>query len=102
MQITHPSFRSPDAAVHAAGDLDIFDALQLRRALSDAASVGCTRIDVDLSGVGFVDVSALGLLSRAWQDLGRSGSRLVLVASSPRFQRMSTRSGLAGTWNQAA
>ena len=51
--------------VSLAGELDLYNAPQVRQALSDAASDSPTRVVVDLSEVEFIDSTALGVLIEA-------------------------------------
>jgi anti-sigma B factor antagonist len=67
--------RQGDACVvRLAGELDLYNAPQVRQALTDAASGSPSRLVVDLSEVEFVDSTALGVLieARRWLDNGRS------------------------------
>ncbi|MFC4786226.1 STAS domain-containing protein [Nocardioides sp. MAHUQ-72] len=70
------------------GELDIFTAGQVSRAVSQALWSGCRRAQLDATGVTFVDASALGVLVRA-RDLVRScAGSLEVVAFSPVFLRL--------------
>lgn len=58
--------RQGDACVvRLAGELDLYNAPQVRQALSDAASDSPARVVVDLSEVEFIDSTALGVLIEA-------------------------------------
>jgi anti-sigma B factor antagonist len=51
--------------VRLGGELDLYNAPQVRQALNDAASDSPTRVVVDLSEVEFIDSTALGVLIEA-------------------------------------
>ena len=58
--------RQGDACVvRLAGELDLYNAAQVRQALNEAASDSPTRVVVDLSEVDFIDSTALGVLIEA-------------------------------------
>ncbi|MDY0087040.1 MAG: STAS domain-containing protein [Coriobacteriia bacterium] len=44
------------------GEVDVYTAPRLKDALIEQIESGCTRIIVDLEGVGFIDSSGLGVL----------------------------------------
>ena len=51
--------------VKLAGELDLYNAPQVRDALANACANGATRVVVDLSEVEFIDSTALGALIEA-------------------------------------
>ena len=55
--------------VKLAGELDLYNAPQVRRALTDACADSPNRIVVDLSDVEFIDSTALGVLIEARTQL---------------------------------
>jgi anti-sigma B factor antagonist len=58
--------RQGDACVvRLGGELDLYNAPQVRQALAEAAAEAPTRIVVDLSEVEFIDSTALGVLIEA-------------------------------------
>ena len=59
-----------------AGELDLYNADELRAALDQAIARGPSRVVVDLSAVDFVDSTALGVLIEARGRLGPDGFRL--------------------------
>ncbi|WP_049563343.1 STAS domain-containing protein [Nonomuraea sp. SBT364] len=65
--------------VALSGDLDYDSAPELAE-LSDG---DWRRLDLDLSGVTFVDSSGLAALVRLWQRAGDAGAELRLVAVTP-------------------
>ena len=57
--------------VHLAGELDLYNAEEVRGALTEAIAQSPERIVVDMAGVEFVDSTALGVLVEARSKLGR-------------------------------
>jgi anti-sigma B factor antagonist len=55
--------------VELAGELDLYNAEELRSALHDAAARQPDRLVIDLSGVEFIDSTALGVLVEARRRL---------------------------------
>ena len=67
--------RQGDAyVVRLAGELDLYNAAQVREALTGAASDSASRVVVDLSEVEFMDSTALGVLieARRWLNNRRA------------------------------
>lgn len=70
-----------DAAVIAvAGELDLYSAPQLKEALLAALDNGAAKVVVDMTGVNFIDSSALGVLIGAVKRLHSREGKLVLVS----------------------
>jgi anti-sigma B factor antagonist len=59
-----------------AGELDLYNADELRAALGQAIAAAPSRVVVDLSAVEFLDSTALGVLIEARGQLGPGGLRL--------------------------
>ena len=57
--------RNGAVVVALAGELDLYTADEVRGALTDAIEGGAERVVVDLSGVKFIDSTALGVLVEA-------------------------------------
>lgn len=74
------STRSVDGCtvVSVAGDVDISTSPALRAALAEATAAG-RPVVVDLTGVPFVDSTALGVLVGAYTALRNTGHRLAVV-----------------------
>jgi anti-sigma B factor antagonist len=68
------------------GELDLYNADDVRSALTAAIEGGAARIVVDMAEVDFVDSTALGVLIEARSQLGRDG---VLLAA-PRLETQRT------------
>jgi anti-sigma B factor antagonist len=72
--------RGDDVVVALAGDIDIHTAPEIRDRLAQLRSAGSTSVVVDLSGVNFLDSSALGALVAAHRDFTDAGGSLKIAA----------------------
>jgi anti-anti-sigma factor len=68
--------------VSVEGELDLFTAPSLKRALVDALEAGSSRFVVDLSLTTFIDSTTLGVLVGVTRRL-EDGARLAIVCSRP-------------------
>jgi anti-anti-sigma factor len=68
--------RGRATVVVLAGELDLYNATEVRTVLGEAIDSGVDRIVVDLSAVEFVDSTALGVLIEASSKIGRERLRL--------------------------
>jgi anti-sigma B factor antagonist len=78
--------------VHLGGELDLYNADELRTVLDEAIAGSATRVVVDMAEVEFVDSTALGVLIEARTRLGRDG--LLLAAPQIETRRTLQVSGL--------
>lgn len=78
--------------VHLGGELDLYNADELRAVLDEAIAGSATRVVVDMAEVEFVDSTALGVLIEARTRLGRDG--LLLAAPQIETRRTLQVSGL--------
>jgi anti-sigma B factor antagonist len=69
--------------LHIRGDLDIATSGLLGRELHDLLDLDLRYIGVDLSGVSFIDSSALSVLVRAHERAQNKGDHLQLLRPSP-------------------
>ena len=74
----HPDRR---AVVRLRGDIDIDSAVRLRATLDDLVAAGHTEIEVDLSGVDFLDSTGIGVFIRTARRV-RGEGRVVLLNPS--------------------
>jgi anti-anti-sigma factor len=74
------------------GELDLYNADDIRAALTGAIDGGAARIVIDMSEVEFVDSTALGVLIEARSKLGHDG--LLLAAPQLETRRTLEVSGL--------
>lgn len=82
------------ALIALTGELDISTAPQLGEALRRATAEGARRIVVDLSGVSFVDASALGVLVSSFQQLRAADGTLAIVCPEKHIRRIFEITGL--------
>jgi anti-anti-sigma factor len=84
--------RNGGVVVRLGGELDLYNADDVRRALAGAIDGGAGRIVVDMSEVDFVDSTALGVLIEARSKLGYDG--VLLAAPQLETRRTLEVSGL--------
>ena len=77
-----------------AGEVDAYTAPQLRERLAGLAADGRSRVIVDLSGVEFIDSSALGALVAGMRQFEGQGSLMVLCCAQPRILKVLEIAGL--------
>jgi anti-sigma B factor antagonist len=65
--------------VAAGGEVDLYTAPELERALAGPLAEGATQLVVDFSEVTFVDSTALHVFLRAARQLDRAGELIVVV-----------------------
>jgi anti-anti-sigma factor len=91
-QAAHPAdvaefssrFPTPGVGVlTVSGELDISTAGALKHALEELLDARTERVEVDLSGVVFMDSSALSALVGAHERASKHNQRLALVRPSP-------------------
>lgn len=80
------SRRDGAVVIELAGELDLYNADEVRTALGEAIASGAQRVVVDLSEVEFVDSTALGVLIEARSQLGRND----LLLAAPQFETRRT------------
>lgn len=85
--------RDGAVVIHLVGELDLYNAPEVRAALLELCSEQPERLVVDLEQVNFVDSTALGVLIEARTKLGNRGSFL-LAAPGLETHRALTISGL--------
>jgi len=76
--------REGAVVVVLAGEIDLYNADEVRTALAAAIAGKATRIVVDMSAVEFVDSTALGVLIEANSKAGPGGLRLAAPQVSTR------------------
>ncbi|MEA2304400.1 MAG: anti-sigma factor antagonist [Solirubrobacteraceae bacterium] len=69
--------------IAVAGEVDIFTAPELKRAIAAAIDGGARRLVVDLTETRFLDSTALGVLIGAVKRLRPLEGRLVIVNTEP-------------------
>ena len=83
--------------VQAGGDLDVYSAPRLKETL-DQTLIG-SRLVLDLSGVEFIDSTALGVLVGALQLSRSSGGELRLVVDDPFLLKIFRITGFDGMFS---
>jgi anti-sigma B factor antagonist len=81
------------------GELDMYTAPRLKEALSDGIAQGYTRMVVDLTKVGFLDSTTLGILVGGLRRLRESDGELHLVVDHPHLVKMFRITGFDGVFS---
>ena len=76
------------------GELDVGNRDLLRNAISRALEHAPRMLVVDLSGLGFMDCSGLGVLVKAHEQLTEDQRQLVITGSQPIVRRLIRVAGL--------
>lgn len=74
--------------IHVDGELDVYTAPQLKDAIAEGISRGLRLLVVDLTSVGFLDSTALGVLVGGRRSAHEEGGDVVLVVDSPHLEKM--------------
>ena len=82
------------AVVEAAGELDIHTSVVFKDSLVGAIEEGSTRVVVDLTGVTFIDSSALGALVGGTRRSAEVGAELMIVCPAGSVARVIEITGL--------
>jgi anti-sigma B factor antagonist len=78
-----------------AGEVDLYTAPEFKRCLSDAIARGKRRLVIDLTEVGFIDSTALGVLVGAMRRLRPlDGGSIAIVSGAPETTSLFEISGL--------
>lgn len=82
MELSIESEKAGDgiSVITVAGELDLYTAPRLKEQLINAMDEGILKIVVDMTGVHFIDSSALGVLIGGIKRLKPKGGKLVLVS----------------------
>lgn len=90
--------RGDSVVVTVGGDLDIVTSPALDDCLSQAQADG-NRVVLDLSGVDFMDTSALAVIVGHWKRLEAAGGTLALAGARYRYTKTLWITGLADRLN---
>jgi anti-sigma B factor antagonist len=74
--------------VAAGGEVDLYTAPELERALAGPLAEGTARLVVDLSEATFVDSTALHVFVRAARQLDREAGELIVVVPDPNVRKV--------------
>ena len=80
--------------VSLGGEIDLYTAPRLERALQELTASGARRIVIDLGGAAFIDSTVLGVLLNALTRLDAGGGELVLVSDDRRILKLLEITGL--------
>jgi anti-sigma B factor antagonist len=82
------------AVIALAGEIDLYTAPEFKQCVTDAITRGKRRLVIDLSAVGFIDSTALGVLVGAVKRLRPLGGYLAVAGSGPETLALFKISGL--------
>jgi anti-anti-sigma factor len=91
---TTTSLTSSVGLVSVSGELDLYTSDHLQGAIGEATSQGADAVLLDLSGVAFIDSTALGVIVQETKRLEGRGHSLILVTNDPRALRVLEVTGL--------
>jgi anti-sigma B factor antagonist len=80
--------RGPATVLSVTGDIDISTAPRLLAALAELDAEARETLVLDLTGVSFLDSSALGALVGAQKEIAAAGGRLTVVCCDPKVLRI--------------
>jgi anti-sigma B factor antagonist len=80
--------------VAVGGEVDLYTAPELERALAGPLAEGTARLVVDLSEATFVDSTALHVILRAARQLDRESGELIVVVPDPSVRKVFEITGL--------
>lgn len=88
MELSTDTVDGAVTVVAVTGDVDMSTAPQLEQRLTELADGGAHSLVVDLSGVEFLDSSALGVLVGVHKRLAADHGAIKLVCGHPRIERI--------------
>lgn len=86
---------SRTSALDLEGEVDVYTAPQLKRALHEQTQQGAARVVVNLAKVEYIDSTGLSALISGHASLLQIGGSLLVVSPRPRIARLLTLTGLA-------
>ena len=93
-RLTVASLSPALSLVSVSGEIDLHTAARLQQGIDEATAVGADTVLLDLSGVGFIDSTALGVIVQETKRLEGRGHALILVTNDPRTMRVLEVTGL--------
>lgn len=84
----------PYTVLAVSGEIDISTAPRLREKILELVGLGVSQLVLDMSGVGFLDSTGLGVLVGALKRLRSVNGDLGIVCSDPDVMRVFTITGL--------
>lgn len=89
----------PKATVlHVRGELDVATAPAVRDALVEVLGEPCSHLIVDLSGVHFIDNTAIGVIVGAHTRITSQGGRFSAVVTTTAVRKVLQIAGLLRAW----
>ncbi|MCU0301054.1 MAG: STAS domain-containing protein [Candidatus Nanopelagicales bacterium] len=82
------------AVLAASGEVDVYTAPDLDRALGETLAEGRAHLVIDLSGVSFLDSTGLGVLVKGLKGAREADGWLRLVVTSERIRKIFDITGL--------
>jgi anti-sigma B factor antagonist len=76
------------------GEVDIYTAPRFKETMLDLLDAGAQKLVVDLSGVTFIDSTALGVLIGGLRRVNDAGGAMALVVTTSAVERVLTITGL--------
>ena len=89
----------PRVRVVLTGELDDGSATLARQVFAAAVNEGYTEVEVDVSGLSFIDVAGLDVFECAQRDCAEHGGLLVLLDVPPMLRRVLNVTGLGWLTN---
>jgi anti-anti-sigma factor len=91
--------RADATIVRIQGEIDIASAGEVRETFIDVlAASPTTHLVVDLSGVGFVDSTGIGVMVAAHRRVTTNGGRFTAVVTTPAVRKVLQTTGLLRAW----
>jgi anti-sigma B factor antagonist len=94
LQLTIDESAGSYVVLSVEGELDVSTAPQLREALMSVVARLYGTVILDLSGVGFIDSSALGVILSAWKQIKAQDGSMAIASPTPRITRIFEITGL--------
>jgi anti-sigma B factor antagonist len=86
------------AVIAIAGQVDLYSAPELKRAVTRAIDGGAKQLVIDLTRTGFMDSSGLGVLVGAMKRLRKGGGSVEIVCPDPGIRRLFELAGLSNVF----
>jgi anti-sigma B factor antagonist len=80
--------------VAVSGEVDIFTSPRFKECMLELLDAGLNRLVIDLSGVTFIDSTALGVLIGGVRRVNTAGGAMTLVVTSRAVERVLSITGL--------
>jgi anti-sigma B factor antagonist len=88
LELTTTDLGGGVATVAVAGEVDLYTAPALKRAIGELIDQGARNVLVDLSRTTFIDSTTLGVLMGAVKRLRPAGGELAIACSDPNVRKI--------------